>query len=114
MLIKQIHIILSQHQVILINYNWVKLPLNDSTISNNLLAQVPFHYCKVDSNFGSPDNVDQGGTFIIIYKFNTKTEIKLDNFRNNIPKDLEPVLDSINLIVQKLRKGNKINQGEYN
>jgi hypothetical protein len=96
------------------NYNWVKLPLSDSTISKNLLTSVPFHYYKVDSIFGSPDNVDQGGAFIIFYKFNIKTEIKLDNFRNNIPKDLEPVLDSINLIVQKLRKGNKINQGEYN
>jgi hypothetical protein len=96
------------------NYTWVKLPLSDSTISKNLLASVPFHYYKVDSIFGSPDNVDQGGAFIIFYKFNIKTEIKLDNFRNNIPKDLEPVLDSINLIVQKLRKGNKINQGEYN
>lgn len=91
------------------NYNWIKLPFSDSTISRNLLASVPFHYYKIDSIFGSPDKVDQGGTFIIIYKFNTKTEIVLDNFRNNIPKDLEPVLDSINLTVKKLIKVNNLN-----
>jgi len=57
------------------NYTWVKLPLSDSTISKNLLTSVPFHYYKVDSIFGSPDNLDQGGAFIIFINLTSKQKL---------------------------------------
>ena len=89
-------------------YKWVTIGRTDSSLITNLIKSIPTNYGQVDSVFASPDQVDQGGTFVILYHKAGRMKLDLDNYSDQIPYDLRPVLNAIQVTKDSLCKIHQI------
>jgi hypothetical protein len=89
-------------------YNWINLPNPDTLKIYQLIRLIPLEFFGKDTIFGIPDNVDQGGTFVIVYQEGKMTKFDIDNFTVNVSKDIATLSIKIREVVNYLSEKYKV------
>jgi hypothetical protein len=87
-----------------VDFNFELLSDDKFELAEDMFESIPAELLATESTtFGCPDCTDGGGVYIEI-KRDTRTEIFfIDNFKNNIPEYLHPLVDNVRAKIDVLQ-----------
>jgi hypothetical protein len=81
----------------------IKRPEADFQLAKNIRSLIPNQLLDVkDPRIGLPDATDGGGIYIELFENGTRKYWFIDNFKENIPEYLHPMMDSVHKKLQVL------------